>query len=60
MKRYIERTMVNAMGDEVRVRVTIDTGDTLERQIVHLANKATRGTGKANAAGGVVTVEIIR
>ena len=60
MKQYIEREMTNALGDVVRVRVTIDTGAVLEKQVVHLANKATRGSGKAKAAGGVVTVEIVK
>jgi hypothetical protein len=60
MKQYIEREMTNALGDVVRVRITIDTGAALEKQIVHLANKASRSGGKAKAAGGVVTVEVIK
>jgi hypothetical protein len=55
-----ERQLTNARGEVVRVVVSIDTGDVLEKEIVALANRANRTPKrKATAAGGVVTVEII-
>lgn len=61
MKQYIERELTNALGDVVKVRLTIDTGPALDREIITLANKASNNAnGRATAAGGVFVVEIVK
>jgi hypothetical protein len=55
----LERQLTNARGEVVRVLVTIDTGEALEKEIAALANRAIRSPKRKAAAGGVVSVEII-
>lgn len=61
MKQHVERELTNALGDVVKVRLTIDTDAAPEREIIVLANKASNSTSrKATAAGGVLLLEIVK
>lgn len=59
MVRSLEREIVDGNGNRMRVIVEIDDGDKLEREIIHLANRARSRGGVATAAGGVIRVALV-